>query len=519
MSVPSALLHNDQTLAKLAKELDLDGILSGITEASEETLAKVRLTRTLTEAASPEGTLELTRVWRTLDAVLGPGKSTLEVLLARYSRLQDITDRMAKQLNRGLRARADVTRRLALASMDNELKAFSRLKSEVLIAVDENIAPIRRKLTADMEDKFIEKISALSSQEVKKECQRALEEMELAFKNQRKALSKGVDARPGSAVLEARARALVTKLKATKQTAERAVIASRIKRLSEWFPDPQKIAAEFAKKIKSRVGRVLPALEDIEDSAVVFMDALGVAASARPDGARLLRRYVENGAGTLTTKELERINGYLGQIRGLLPEEIANRMKFLDSVFHKRAFEALAEFPPALRSRMSVEMVEGPLWVIDQAGAPRQFGDGCMLLTGPDGRSAIVGLGEFKAGFDEDLLTQLFVRSDGRAVSSKVTFLGSDGNEQIRTLTREFPLGEGKNVSVTPTYVYGRPAGETEETAARFKEMVDEQMRSGREVWKVPLPFSSKSNDQFAHEVLKEAVNTLKKAKRKNWGR
>lgn len=73
-------------------------------------------------------------------------------------------------------------------------------------------------------------------------------------------------------------------------------------------------------------------------------------------------------------------------------------MGFLDAIFHKNAFEMLADFPPALRSKMKVEPVEGPLWLIDATGAPRQFGDGCMLLTGPSKKSVIVGLGELKAG-------------------------------------------------------------------------------------------------------------------------
>jgi hypothetical protein len=43
-------------------------------------------------------------------------------------------------------------------------------------------------------------------------------------------------------------------------------------------------------------------------------------------------------------------------------------------------------------------------------------------------------------------------------------------------------------------------------------------MKSGRELWKIHLPFDTKSNERFVNEALQEAVNTLKKAK-KDWGR
>jgi hypothetical protein len=284
---------------------------------------------------------------------------------------------------------------------------------------------------------------------------------------------------------------------------------------------------EFGKKIKRRVGRALPAINEIEDSSLMFVEAIGVAASARPYGTRVLRKYVEQGKASLKTGELKSVEGYLSQMRGLMPEEVAINMKFLESVFQKSAFEVLADFPPDLRKQMSVELVEGPLWVIDQAGAPRQFGDGCLLLTGPKEQSAIIGLGEFKAGFDKDLLEQLFVRSDGRMVDSTVSFLGRNlsgeggaAEKQVRRLTREFTFDGGKKVSLNkpPSYVYGRPSGETAETAQRFKQMVDEQMKSGRELWKVPLPFNAGANEKFAEEALKEAVNTMKKLN-KNWGR
>ena len=143
-----------------------------------------------------------------------------------------------------------------------------------------------------------------------------------------------------------------------------------------------------------------------------------------------------------------------------------------------------------------------------------------MLVSGPRGQSTVVGLGEFKAGFDEDLLTQLFVRSDGRALNSRVRFVDAEGNVQLRTLTRELTFGQGERVLLTqpPIYVYGRPAGETPETAAKFSQMVDEQMRSGREMWKIQLPFSAEANRYFAEEAVRESVRILTRA-RPRWGR
>ena len=168
---------------------------------------------------------------------------------------------------------------------------------------------------------------------------------------------------------------------------------------------------------------------------------------------------------------------------------------------------------------MTVEMVDGPLWVVTGQGAKRQFGDGCFLLTSPTGQSAIIGLGEFKAGFDADLLEQLFIRSDGRAVNSTVEFVAADGTRQTRTLTREFTFQDGTRVPLKepPIYVYGRPSGETVDTAERFKAMVDKEMASGREMWKVQLPCTAGINAEFADVALEEAVHTLVKAV-PNWG-
>jgi hypothetical protein len=170
---------------------------------------------------------------------------------------------------------------------------------------------------------------------------------------------------------------------------------------------------------------------------------------------------------------------------------------------------------------LSVVIVDGPLWVLGSSGPARQFGDGSMLITGPGGQSAIVGLGEVKAGFDEDLLEQLFVRSDKRAIDAKVTFVDREGNTQIRQLTREFKLrGAEKPIALTkpPIYVHSSPADQSVEAAAKFKQMLDDQMRSGRELLKVQLPFGTAENARFTDEALKEGVKTMKKL-RADWGR
>jgi hypothetical protein len=492
---------------------EVERIVDGIVELSDDALAKLRVARPLTEAAAPEGALKLTRVWRSVDQLMGPGHAVLETLLARYARLQDAMDGMSSLLRRGLRARTEATRRVILSEMDRRLKDFSRLKGEIAKAAGDNADAITRKLKAEMAGTKDKKL--LSGGQIKREAQSALDEAEKALENQRKAVAKKVDSSPGAEALKKKAESYVAKAKAAPDVGPRAFISSRIKRVLE-LKNGQKLAADFAAKVKRKVRRFLPLIDEVEDAAPFFMDALGVAASAKPDGAKLLRRWAEG--GKLSAKETERISGYLGQIRGLLPEEAAVRMKFLESVFHRSAFEFLTDFPPKLRGRMGVEMVEGPLWVMG-SGAPRQFGDGCLLLTGPNGQSAIVGLGEFKAGFDEDLFTQLFARSDGRAVDATVTFLDKEGKSQMRTLTREFSFEGGEKAAVTrpPSYVYGRSAGETRETAEAFKKMVEEQMRSGREVWKVPLPFSAKQNDKFTDEALKEAVRTMIQAEKK-WG-
>ena len=74
----------------------------------------------------------------------------------------------------------------------------------------------------------------------------------------------------------------------------------------------------------------------------------------------------------------------------------------------------------------------------------RQLGDGCALITGPSGKSAIIGLAEFKAGFDRGLLDQVFARSDARSQYAVVEFRGTDNVIHTRTLTREFSFNNAK---------------------------------------------------------------------------
>lgn len=517
---PRAVEAAAEEMAALRKLSEAETTFDDVLLSTEDRLSRGHITRSLDEASSPEGMIKLRRVWREVDAAMGPGKSVVQVLLARYPSLCGVVDNVTCLLRRGLRTKkGGSVSKLVLGQIDEELRAFSGIKDQILGSVEPNVDTIKKWLLAEIEDQPFQRLVTLSSGEVRTECAAALDELERSLTDMRKAVAAGADARPGTAALKEAVKEKLTALKAVKGVGKREVLSSRISRLAEEFGDPMELGPKFARRVKEKFARRLPALEDIEDTSLLYMEALGAIGQAKPDGAKLLRRYVENRGPALNTKELDRIKGYLGQLKGLLPEEIATRMKFMDGIFYKNAFEALNEFPPSLRNKMKVEMVEGPLWVVGAKGPPRQFGDGCLLLTGPGEQSAIVGLGEFKAGFDQDLLNQLFVRSDGRAVSARIQFTGADKQIRTRTLTREFAFGGEEKVALKrpPVYVYGRPAGETPETVAKFKEMVEEQMQAGREMWKIQLPFSAKSNDAFAAEALKEAVKVLKQAKPK-WG-
>jgi hypothetical protein len=504
---------------KMFNAAEVERIVESIGE-SEQLLAKTHLGRTLAEASAPEGILEVRRAWREVDAVIGPGKSAMDVMLARYRSLSGVSERMNELLRQGRRARSATARRFLLAEMDTELKAFRKFKSEIADRVEQSVDEIRNRLTADFSEEFTRGRKTITRREAKAECIDALDEFELALQNQREAIERRIAGTPTAAQAEKRAESMVTRLEETSQTGERAIISYRVKRFAQ-HPNAQELSAEFAKGLKRRLRRDFPAIHDIDDSALVFMEALGAIESARPDVARLLRRYAEGGAASLSKKELEKVGGILGHLRGLMPEEVALRMGFCDALFHKAAFELLADIPPELRNQLSVEIVEGPMWVVRSSGAPLQFGDGAMLITGPEGQSAIVGLGEVKAGFDEDLVEQLLSRSDKRAIDAKVTFLDREGNTQMRQLTRQFKLrGPTEPVALTkpPIYVHSSPAGQGVEAAADFQHMLDEQLRSGRELLKVQLPFGVAENNRCTEAMLKEGVKTMKKI-RPSWGK
>lgn len=509
-----------EDIAKLRKRYDAETTFDGVLLDARDRLSKARIARAVDDASTPEGFMELRRVWREVDRLMGPGKSVLETLIARYVRLQGTVARMGKLLRRGLRVRGKAAKALVLREMDAELKMLASAKKDIVDAVEMNTAAVKAKLKADLGEEATRKLKTLTDKQVRDEVAAALDELEQSFQSLRKAAEKGVDGRPSKKILERIAEEKVILLNAVGGEGPRSVLPSRIRTLAKEFGDPTELGPAFAKELKRDVSHAIPALEEIDDTSLMFMEALGAVGQATPNNAELLRRYVERGAHSLKKpKEREAVQGFLGQLRGLMPEEVATHMKFMEGVFHKRAFEVLADFPPLLREQMGVEMVHGPLWVADKYGVLRQFGDGCMLLTGPKGQSAILGLGEFKAGFDEDLMQQLFTRSDGRAVDAMVQFTGADGKLQSRRLTREFAFENGKKVSVSqpPVYVYGRPVGEAPEEAAAFEKMVQEEMRSGREVWKMDLPFSAKANEQFAERTLRLAVKFLSK-KKPEWG-
>jgi hypothetical protein len=493
---------------------DVELIVDGITEASEEVLARSRVGRTLTEVAGPEGALEVTRAWRDIDRVMGPGKTVLDVLATRYPRVSEAVEELNKLVRQGLKRQSPAAHTRVLNKMEAELKAYRALKSKVLEEAEASVDVIRGELRADFAQEFTKGKKTITRREAAAECRKALDELEQTFEMQRDAVRRGLDARAEAVAAKKRAEAMLIEFKKTKQTGERAAMSYRIRRFAQ-HKNAQELAADFSRRVKRQMRRSMPALHDIEDTGLVFMEALGTVESARPDMAKLLRRYAEG--AELTEAELMRVRGTVGNLLGLMPEEVAMRMGFCDGLFHKAAFEILADMPPNVRRQLGVEIVRGPLWVNGS-----QFGDGCMLLTGPGGQSAIVGLGEFKAGFDKDLLTQLFQRSDKRAINATVSFLDTEGKVQVRQLTREFKLEGVANpvrISKPPIYVHGAPRGQAAETAAQFKEMLEQQMVRGheRELLKVQLPFEAAANQRFAEVSLKEAVNTLKKINPK-WG-
>ncbi|WP_432563675.1 hypothetical protein [Kineococcus sp. SYSU DK003] len=498
-----------EELARLRKVTAAESDFDNIVMETEERLASSHIAPTLSEATQPAEALQLHRVMRGIDKKLGPGHHMLQVLVARHLSLRASMHRMQQYLTLAESRVGDVSRALILTRMDKELAAFAQVRKSILDAAPAEVEALSKEVSALVGPNAGTPPPTLSAAELREECARSLDEAERRLAQLRAVAARGVKAR---ALEEAAARHGQEQLRALAagRVAGRSAEQSFRVRAIARFGDPAQLSEEFARRLKQHLGNNLPFLREIEDTATFFAEALGVAASARK--SQLLRRYVENGL-PVGADELKAIRGYLSNLRGLLPEEVAVRMQFMEGIFFKRAFEAMEAFPPQLRGQLTVETVNGPLWVDVGRGAKRQFGDGCLLLSGPEGQSAIIGLGEFKAGFDDDLLEQLFVRSDGRAVTSAVSFDAADGSKQSRKLTRVFTFAGHESVQITeaPLYIYGRPGGESAETAKAFEKMVENEMSSGREMWKLQLPFTMQQNAEFADVALKEAVRTLRK--------
>lgn len=501
-----------------SREAEIDALIGW----TEKTMVESHTAKPFAVGVMPEGALELVRLEREIDRVVAPGTSIAKILLTRYAEVRKATQKMSTMARLANREMASSPlKKLVLAKMDAEVKAFAELSKTTVDTVRKDAKAIAKSLQADLD---VPDIALARVDDVVREVQIGLKEMQQKFTALRRDAEVGLAGRPAAELAAARSKAFVTQVAATADVPARSVMSYRIKGVTQHLSSAPEMARNLGKRLKQQLQLQVPEIGKIEDSSLFFLEALGLVAidETKTNGAlkaRILRKFAEQGEGTLTAAERARLQGYLSAMRGLLPEQTALQSKYLESLFHKSAFEILSRFPPDIRKNFVVEVVEGPMWSLGAKGPARQFGDGCMLITSPSGESAIVGLNEIKAGYDEELLKQLFDRSDRRAVGSQVTFLGRDNKPQTRRLTREFAAGkQGELVEVTPIYAYGRTSGESPETAQQFQAMVEDQMRTGREVWKVPLPLTAAQNELFTRAAVKEAVLEIVKKKPK-WGK
>ena len=372
-------------LGELAKvETDFDEVLL----STEDRLCKARIARAMADATTPPNALELHRIWRDLDALMGPGQSMLHVLCTQYPPLATATDRMSRLLRASLRVRTPAARKLALESLDIEISNFAALSSKIKPKAAEDLSnwhkTLKERYGAADYPEFMNSLGRQDArkklpdkEELLKEAAAALSAVEDGFKTALKAAKSGKDSRAVTKAFEESARIEVEWLKEVheatgeklislqsegKQIPRTAELASRISSLSAFASrvkkSPVELGTELAAILRFELATDIPILEHLRDTHL-FMEVLGVVAQAKSEKHRLLLNF----ANSSDPAKDPVIKGYVRQLLGLLPEASAVHMNFMPAAFSKRAFEVLSEFPEHLRGMMMVEIVPGPLWV------------------------------------------------------------------------------------------------------------------------------------------------------------
>ena len=450
------------------------------------------------ETVVPVEAIELTRVWKTINKILGPGNSPLNVLAAAYPDIASIMGRLEKIAGFAFAAGAPPSRG---ARARVELNKLVREMDKVKAVVE---ADLDRKLAAASFKGAQKTVAEQSIQGYK----RSLVELQNSVKQQRDTVASL--AKAGGAYLKRaeRKKLVVTEILKKGNATGKAIgtAFNTLRKFGDIVTLGDALRARMAKaRVKTLVDEVWHL---IDPESLLFARALGIVAAVKADAKRwaLFQKAAKDGIESLGKAERDSVNGTLNQLRGLLPEEASDTLGALHAMGKKRALEVMADWPKELAKtadKMSLEHVQGPFWIKGEGKLWAEFGDGATLLHDPSGGGAyLILLGESKSYLPRKLFDQIFRRSDKRFAGQIVHYIDEAG--QLRSVTLK-PLPG----NAPPTYVFSRPQGMTEREIKELDKMVEDGMQGERELWKLDLPFRRDHNESFVKMLFEQAVATL----------
>lgn len=480
----AAALHSE-----LAKAFDHLAPLTSLEEACEF------MARHKNQFATSAELSFLTRLMSRVEKMMGPGHTRLSDLAAAWPALADVIERQA---------------RVYAAATASEVGSTARLAASYgMIGLQRQLSLVSAEIRADLKSQLAH--AKVPSEERVRESVAALEEFESAIRLRAATLAT-MSKRTTEQLLDMaqlhRNRLVVTEI-ISRAGKTRSEIGHSLAHLAglPGVGDVSKVGEQLANAvIRAAAGSELDRLTALlSRRSPLFIRAAAMVAPAMERPTVWRSMVAKAWGGVPPEGQSNAIEGYLRQLRGLLPEEMAITSGTLKALGQKRAHEVLATLPADLlgdTSRWSVVHLDGPFWIPHENGSVSEFGDGASLLIDESGSGFLLTLAEAKSYLPWSLFEQLFSRSDPRAAATLMHYVDDSGVVKSVTL-RPLPG------NATPSYLFSRPRDMTEAEKALLARMIKAGLKDGREVYHQELPFTRDENKNFADLLLVKAVRLL----------
>lgn len=458
--------------------------------------AKELMARDKTGGLLPAPAVQMSRSWRAIERVLGPGKSLLTELASAFPALAKLIERRAKIP--GLAGKPSAHRlKRGRDELDAVIKEFEKVRVEIEKWIDEVATPLRLYYRPWGGEKV--------RQDPVRSFKNALAEFAEDLRLRRAALA-ALGKKIVAMSERAKRRALVITAFVNKRGGLELGVGHTFKSLSR-FGDVGELGERLLQKLLATEKKGWPKLfrkllSIVGEDSLLFVRAVAIMAHIKlnnPAKWKLFRKAAKNG-------EWQSVQGDLNQLRGLFPEAATDALGHREALGNKKASEILADLPPEVAKdvgKMAVEHVKGPFWIIQPNGTKVEFSDGASLLLDEVGETgSLLLLAETTTRLRYKKFKQIFARPTSALKGSIVHYVDKAG--KLRSV-RLKPLPGGH----TPVYVFTTLGGLTPEEEKELAKVTEFMMQSEREVYMSELPVTRADNEVFVEQVFRVCVKLL----------